>query len=160
MLHFAGADAKGQRAEGAMRRGVRITTHNRHAGLCVTKLRPNDVNDALVNVIQIIKSDTKFFAIFSKLVHLLASDQIGDGQHPVAGGDIVVRRCNRESGATYGPASQTKPLERLGARHLVDQMEINVKHRLLARFAEYGVVVPDFLEHRARRFGGRRHKNG
>jgi hypothetical protein len=42
----------------------------------------------------------------------------------------------------------------------MDQMEIDIKHRLLAGFAENIVIVPNFLEHGAGRFGGRRHKNG
>ena len=48
VLDLAGADAERQRAEGAMRRGVRVAADDRHARLGQAELRADDVDDALV----------------------------------------------------------------------------------------------------------------
>ena len=47
VLDFAGADAEGQRAERAVRRGVAVAADDRHAGLRVALLGADDVDDAL-----------------------------------------------------------------------------------------------------------------
>lgn len=72
----------------------------------------------------------------------------------------MVGSRNGEFGSANRSIGQTKTLEGLCAGNLVDQMQVDVQHRLLAGFAKYGVIIPDFLEHRARRLGGRGHKIG
>ena len=47
MLNLAGTNAKGQCAQCSVGRGVRVTTHNRHAGKRDALLWPNDMYDSL-----------------------------------------------------------------------------------------------------------------
>ena len=50
MLDFRGADAESERAKGAVRRGVAVAAHHRHAGLGISLLRADDVHDALADI--------------------------------------------------------------------------------------------------------------
>jgi hypothetical protein len=50
VLDLAGADAVGQRAEGAVRAGVAVAADHRHAGQRGALLRADDVHDALALV--------------------------------------------------------------------------------------------------------------
>jgi hypothetical protein len=47
VLDLGRADAEGQRAEGAMRRGVAVAADDGHARQGEALLRPDDVHDAL-----------------------------------------------------------------------------------------------------------------
>ena len=47
MLDLGGADAEGERAEGAMRRGVAVAADDGHAGLGQALLGADDMDDAL-----------------------------------------------------------------------------------------------------------------
>ena len=51
VLDLGGADAKGERAHRAVRRGVAVAADDRHAGLAQSLLRPDDVDDALVDAV-------------------------------------------------------------------------------------------------------------
>src|SRR5690625_7770766 len=51
MLHFRGANAVGQRAEGPMGGGVGVATDNGHARQRQTQLGTDDVDNALARVI-------------------------------------------------------------------------------------------------------------
>jgi hypothetical protein len=49
MLDLRGADAEGQRAEGAVGRGVAVAADDGHAGQGEALLRADDVDDALAD---------------------------------------------------------------------------------------------------------------
>src|SRR3546814_2749217 len=51
VLDLGGADAEGERAERTVRRGVAVAADDRHAGLGQPLLRPDDVDDALTDVV-------------------------------------------------------------------------------------------------------------
>ena len=57
--------------------------------------------------------------------------------------------ATRPLGPANLAAGQPQALERLGARHLVHQVKVDVEERLFPRLGVNDVVVPDFLEHRA-----------
>ena len=59
MFDFAGADAKGQRAESAVRGRVAVAADDGHARLGAAKLRPNDMHDPLFAVVQVVKRDAE-----------------------------------------------------------------------------------------------------
>ncbi len=52
VLDLGGADAEGQRAEGAVGGGVRVAAHDRHARLGQAQLRADHVHDALIGTAQ------------------------------------------------------------------------------------------------------------
>ena len=53
MLDLGGADAEGQRAEGAVRRGVAVAADDGHAGLGHALLGADDVDDALADIVHV-----------------------------------------------------------------------------------------------------------
>ena len=76
------------------------------------------------------------------------------GSAAVGGGHVVIGRGHGPLGPADLAAGQPQPLERLGAGHLVDQLQVDVENRLFARLGVDDVVVPDLLEHRSRRRRG------
>src|SRR5947209_6218393 len=77
MLDFGCANAERQAPERAMRRGVAITTHNRHPRLRESKLWTDDVDDTLSRIPQVVEGDTELAAVLRKLSHLAYSDRVG-----------------------------------------------------------------------------------
>jgi hypothetical protein len=71
MLHLAGADAVGQRAESAMRRGVAVAAHNGHAGQREALFRPDDVDDALTNVDLVVIFDAELGSVLGQRLDLM-----------------------------------------------------------------------------------------
>ena len=51
MLDLRGADAEGQRAEGAVRRGVAVAAHDGHAGQGQALLGADHVHDAATRIV-------------------------------------------------------------------------------------------------------------
>jgi hypothetical protein len=63
MLNLRGANAMGQCAKGTMGTGMRIATHDRHTRQSGALLRPDDVNDALTQIIHLELRNTKGGAV-------------------------------------------------------------------------------------------------
>ena len=75
----------------------------------------------------------------------LVGDRPGDGR------DVVIHRRDRQVGPPHRAAVQPQRLERLRARHLVHEMEVDVEERRLAGLLGDEVRVPDLAEERAHR---------
>ncbi len=97
VLDFAGADAERERAEGSMRRCVRVAADDGHARLGRSQLWSNHMDDALGGVLYVEELDAELGAIFTKCVHLGSRDLIDDVQPVVrAGGwNVMVYRGDR-----------------------------------------------------------------
>ena len=104
-------------------------------------------------VVQIVEPDAELAAVLPQRVDLLLGDRVEDRQRAVGGGHVVIGRGHGPLGPADLAAGQPQPLERLGAGHFVDQLQVDVEDRLLARFGVDDVVVPDLLEHRPRLCG-------
>ena len=63
VFDFAGADAKRQGPERAVRGGVAVAANDRHAGLGAAQLRSDDVYDAWLRVVEIVQADAELAAI-------------------------------------------------------------------------------------------------
>jgi hypothetical protein len=154
VLDFTGADAMGQRTEGTVCRGVRITTDHGHAGEGRSILGPDHVHDALAFRK---KGEVGCSAV---LVHvgiqrgdLLSADRIGDpvvAQFPTRGGGVVVGRGDDRADTrhTLRPAWRS-PSKGLGAGHLVDQVPVDVQHGRAVFLGVDDVLVPDLVVKRA-----------
>ena len=70
MLHFAGADAKGQRAKSAVGGGVAVAADDGHPGLGQAQLGADDMHDALVGAVQAIQADAELAAVVFQLCDL------------------------------------------------------------------------------------------
>ena len=146
VLDLGRADAERERAERAVRRGVTVTAHHRHPGLRQAELRPDDVHDALFDVTHRVQPDPELRAVLAERVHLRLGDRVRDRQLDVDRRDVVVLRRDGEVRPAHGATGQSQSVERLGARHLVDEVEVDVQEvRFGAGAVPDDVLVPNLF---------------
>ena len=75
MRHFRRADAEGQRAQRAVRRGVAVAAHQGHAGLADALLRADDMDDALTLVAEIEQGDAALRCVVADLARPAGGDR-------------------------------------------------------------------------------------
>ena len=128
VLDLAGADAEGQRAERAVRRGVRVAADDRHARLGQPQLRPDDVDDALVLGAQRVDGDAELVAVALERLDLRAAERVLDARRDrrAVGRDVVVGGRDRAVRAADRAAGEAQAVERLRARDLVDEVQVDV----------------------------------
>ena len=131
-----------------MRGGVAVAADDRHARLRESQLGADDVDDALLRIVQIVQADAELAAVVAQRVDLLLRDRIGDRQAAIGRGHVVVGRGDGQFRPAHFAAGQAQAFERLGAGHFVDQVQVDVEERLLARLGMHDVCIPDFFEHR------------
>jgi hypothetical protein len=150
VLDLAGADSEGEGPEGPVGRGVRVTADDRESGLGEPQLRAHDVHDALLRVAQRVQPDAELGAVAPQRLDLGAAHRVGDGLVDLEGRGVVVLGGNGEVRAPDGPASEPEPVERLRARHLVDEVEVDVEQvRLPGATLAHDVRVPHLLRQRS-----------
>ena len=127
MLDFRRAYAERERAERAVRGGVRIAAHNRHAGLRETEHGRERVHDALVRVAERVQAHAEFAAVLLERRQLRGARlvrvrlvYVDRGRVVVFGGDelVEVPRC---------ATGQAEPLKRLRTGHFVHQHEVDIQ---------------------------------
>ena len=148
VLDLGRPDAEGERAEGAVRRRVAVAAHDRQSRLREAELRPDDVDDAFAPAARRVQGNAELLAVRAQRLELSARERIGDRTRERR--DVVVHRRDREVGAAHGAAGETQPVERLRRRDLVDQVEVDVEERRLARRLVDHVALPDPVEQRLR----------
>ena len=148
VLDLGRPDAEGERAERTVRRGVAVAADDRQARLREAELRPDHVDDALAPAARRVERDAELLAVRAQRVELGTRERIGD--RPRERRDVVVHRRDREVGAAHRSAGEPQPVERLRRRHLVDQVQVDVEERGLARRLVDDVALPDPVEQRLR----------
>ena len=88
MLHFGGADAERQRAEGAVGGGVGVAADDGGTG-SDAELGAHHVDYALVLVVQVIQTDPELLAVGGQRLHLMRAIA-GGGDVLGGGGDVVI----------------------------------------------------------------------
>src|SRR5207253_9528495 len=105
-------------------------------------------NDSLPAVVESEKSDAEFVAVGLELFQLrrrLGVEDLETATSARRGGRRMIHCRHREVGTPYPSAATTQLGERLGRRHLVHQMEVDVQHRGCAiRLGANDVLVPNF----------------
>ena len=123
--HLAGADAKGERAKGAVRGGVRIAAGNGHARLREPALGADDVHHALLAFFRREKIDAMIGGVLLNVLEHLLGQRIL--QRPLAsgtgGGDDVVHRGKGALWERHGEVLFADHRKRLRRGDLVDQMQ-------------------------------------
>ena len=153
VLHLGGTDPHGDGAERAVRRGVRVSAHHRHARLGEAELGAHHVDDALLEITHRVQPDAELLAVAAQRLDLRARGLVGDEVDRAAddvGGHIVILGRQREVGTTQLTPRESKSVERLGAGHLVDKMKVDEDEVGLARLTLAlspgdHMVVPDLL---------------
>ena len=151
VLDLAGADAEGERAEGAVGRGVAVAADDRHAGLGPALLGTDDVDDALVGVAHRVAGDAELGAVVVE--HLRAAGP-RSGRPPACrcrwSGTLWSAVATVRSGRRTVAPGQPQPVEGLGRGDLVDQVQVDEEEVRLALGRVDDVGVPDLLAERAR----------
>ncbi len=161
VLDLAGADAEGDRAEGAVRRGVRVAADDRHARLGEAELRADHVHDALPGVAHRVQPDAELGRVLAQRLDLRPGDRVRDravraGQRHARAGDagrrnVVVLGGDGQVRAAYLAAGRAQAVEGLRAGDLVDEVQVDEEQFWLALLAAHHMGVPDLLRERARR---------
>ena len=132
VLDFAGADAEGERAEGAVSGSVAIAADDGEAGLRDAEFGSDDVDDALIAAVHVEEADAAFEAILGEGFELRGSVGIDDGQVAFFGGDGVIHHREGEIGAANFAPVGAQAREGLRRSAFVNQVAINVDERGLA----------------------------
>ncbi len=113
VFHFAGADAKGESAERAVSGGVAVAANDGHAWLGDSKLGADDVDDALLRIVEIVEADAEFFAVVAECVDLLLGNDVGNRQAAVGRRNVVIGGGDGEIRAADFTAGKTEAFEGL-----------------------------------------------
>ena len=141
VLDLGGADPECERAERAVRRGVAVAADDRHPRLGQPELRAHHVDDPLAAAAGGVQRHAELGAVARQRVELRLRERVAD--RAGLGRDVVVHRRDRQVGPAHLPSGEAQPLEGLRARHLVDEMEVDVEQRRLAGPLVDDVRVPD-----------------
>ena len=134
MLDLARADAKRQRAKRTVRRGMRIAADDRHSRLRQALFRAENVDDSLLDAVEVVEFDAEFAAVFAQSFDLLSGDRIFEWQVAVDRRDGVVDGTECEFRPAKFSPREPQSFKSLRARHLVDQMQIDIEQRRLSGF--------------------------
>ena len=162
LLDLARPDAEGERAERAVRRGVRVAADDRHAGLRDAELGADHVHDPLPAMAAAVQADAEVLAVPVERLELLARHVIVDRPRQLPGRHVVVGRGEGAIGATHPPVREAEPLERLRARHLVHEVQVDEEQVVADQMVGQDLLVGGSGCHRAslrsgvRRGAGRR----
>ena len=126
MLDLGGADAVGERAEGAVGRGVAVAADDRRARQGEALLGPDDVDDALPRIELVVIFDAELARVLGELLDLLAALRIGDAGAAVRRLDVVVDDGERLFRRAHFASAHAQALEGLRARHLMDKVAVDV----------------------------------
>ena len=116
VLHFAGADAEGQRAERAVRGGVAVAADHRHAGLREAQFRADHVHDALPSLCiprQRMPNSAQFVSSCASCLAAIGSTM---GSERSRGRDAVVGGGDGQVGPADFQAALAQALERPAAK--------------------------------------------
>ena len=126
MLDLGGADAVGERAKGAVGRGVAVAADDRRARQGEALLGPDDVDDALPRIELVVIFNAEFARVLGELLDLLAALRIGDAASAVGRLDVVVDDGERLFRRAHFASAHAQALEGLRARHLMDEVAVDV----------------------------------
>ena len=151
---LGGADAEGQRTEGAVRARVAVATDDRLARARQAQFRADDVDDAAARVLQLQEFDAELRAVAFKLRHLAGGGGLADRYAAEDLRRVGRRRVvhGREGATRLADLEIALAQHRVGlrGRDLVGQVQVDVQHgRRVGRFGDDLVGRPDFLEQRA-----------
>ncbi len=152
MLDLRGADAEGERAHGAMRRGVAVAADDRHPRLRQTLLRPDHMDDALVEAGDRKIGDAEFLDVAFQGLDLQQRIGFVDPRHAraaVGGRDVVVGDREGLVGTADAAAGELQPFKGLRRRHLMDQVKIDVDQVGACALRGDDMGIPDLVEQRA-----------
>ena len=150
MLDLRRADAMGERAEGAMRRSMAVAAHDGRAGQGEALFGPDHMHDALAAVMLVEILDAEFLGILGERFDLGAAFGLGDALGAIGGRHIVVDDGQRLFRMAHLAAGHAQAFESLRARHLMDEMAVDIEEAGAVLGLVDQMIVPDLVVKRAR----------
>ncbi len=138
-----------------MGRGMAVAAHQRGARQREALLRTDDVHDALAAVELVVIFEAEQLGVLGEIGDLRRAFRVRIGLGAVGGRDVVVDHQQRLVRRVDLAAGEAQSLERLRARHLVDEMAVDVDEAGAVRLLVDQMIFPDFIVERARRGHGR-----
>src|SRR2546430_371356 len=149
VAHLGGADAEGDRADGAVGRGVAVAARDRHAGLREAELGTDHVHNALLARRHVEERQAEVLHVADHVDRHLLGQRIGVGAGLVGRRDDVIERAEGALGHPDFQLRIPEHLKRLRCGHLVDEMQADQELGLSRRQGPDGMCVPHFVEQRA-----------
>ncbi len=145
VLDLGGADAVGERAEGAVGRRVAVAANQRDAGQGEGLLRPDHVDDALtlVELVEIFQPEQ--LGVLRQIRDLGRAFGVGIGRVTIGGRHVVVDDAERLLGRAHLAAGQAQALERLRTGDLVHEMAVDVDQAGAIGLLVHQMVFPDLV---------------
>ena len=144
VLDLAGADAEGQRPEGAVGAGVAVAADDRRARQRQAQLGTDHVHDPLMAALDVVERDAELAAVGPHRLDLLARQRVANIEL-VVGRHVVIDRGERQIRPPHPAARQPEPVKRLRTRHFVNQVPVDVQERRLVGRG-HDVAIPDLLK--------------
>src|SRR5215831_16293470 len=146
MLDLGGADAEGESAEGAVSRGVAVAADDGGAGLGHALLGADDMDDALAYIRHREIRHTEFGAVSRQSLDLDPALLLGDAAAAVGGRHVMVGHRQGRLRTAHPSTGGAQSLEGLRARHLMNEVAVDVEDAGAVLLAMHDVVVPNLLE--------------
>ena len=136
----------GERAKGAMRRGVAVAADDRHARQGEALFRPDDVHDALALVVLGVVLDAELGGVLGKLLHLDAAFLVLDAEMAVGRGrNIVVDDGKRLFRRAELAVRHAQAFESLRRGDFMDEMAVDIEKTGAVGLFVDQVIVPDLV---------------
>ena len=114
-------------------------------GLRQSELRADDVHDALLDVAERVQSDAELRAVVAQRLNLRARHGSAIGLSTSSVGMLWSSVASVRSGRRTGRPASAKALECLRARHLVNEVEVDVEEVGFSVGSPDDVLVPDLF---------------
>ena len=134
-----------------MRRGVAVATRDRHAGLCKSELRTDNMHDALVVAERAVgtgQGNAEFAAVLLERDGHLFRDHVEKRTAAAVGRYDVVDGGEGAIGKCDVPPVLAQHVERLRAGDFVNQVQSDEQLRLSARQRAHFMCVPHLVKKR------------
>jgi hypothetical protein len=132
-----------------MRRGVAIAAYQGDARQREALLRPDDMDDAVARIIDFEQLDAEIGTVPSQGIDLKL--RVFRNVFIQVGGDIVIDHRQGEFRTPDFPARHAQPFERLRARHLMNDMSVDIEQAGAVLLLIDQMRFPNFIEKRAGR---------
>ena len=146
VLDLAGADAEGERSEGAVGRRVTVAAHHGHAGQDETLFGSDDVDNALADIVHAVKLDAELGAILFQGFDLDARLLVIDAEVTVVCRDVVIGNGENRLGPAQFASVIAQTFEGLRARHLVHQVTVDIDDGRAVAVQGDNMGIPDLVE--------------
>src|ERR1044072_6979400 len=129
-----------------MRARVAIAANDRHARTSESELWSNDVNDALFGRVDVVELNAKLVTVSAQWLDFISGNSVSDRKTAIGGRNVVIDRGESEIRASHLAACLAQTVKRLRRRHLVNEVQIDVKERALAARFAHDMRLPEFIE--------------